>query len=223
MSDQVIRSLIAGNFGTSDLYDAARRLKLEIGLQSVIPVARGRKLIASAYTVRFSPIGQATATGLNFYDVISEAPKGSVLVVQVGADRWICGSNITRFAQLSGLAGIVTDGSVRDIGVVAERDYPIYARGISVVSYAAAFVLDAVGESIICGSAAVVSGDIIVGDDDGVVCLPAANLQDILFEAEDIARLDVKLGSDIEARRPLDELHASRTRWSVRRTVPTNR
>ncbi len=206
-------------YGTAVLYDAARRLQLEVGLRSVMPVARGRRFAAPAVTVRFSPPEQArAASGLNFYDIIAEAPKGSALVVQAGADRWVCGGNITRFAELSGLAGFVTDGCVRDIASVRERDFPIYARGVSVAGYAAALVLAAVGEPVLCGDVAVGSGDVVVGDEDGVVCLPTARLSEIIHEAADIAALDARLGADIEAGRPLAELHASRVRWPLRRS-----
>jgi len=219
MANTVINHVEFGEYSTAILYDAARRLDLEVGLRAVMPVARNLRVVAPAYTVKFAPADQPPKVPLNFYDIIASAPKGHILAVEVGADRWICGANISRFAQLSGMAGMVLDGCVRDIACVRERGYPIFAHGAAVTGCAGALVLSAVGRDIVCGDVTIATGDIIVGDDDGVVCLPAFRLQEILYEAEEIARLDAKLGSDIEARRPLTELQFTRVRWPVRRAA----
>jgi 4-hydroxy-4-methyl-2-oxoglutarate aldolase len=209
-----------GTHNTATLYDAGRRLGLEIALQGVAPMVRNARVTGPAYTVSFAAADQARKSSLNFYDIIASAPKGHILTVQVGADRWAFGANTSRFAELAGMAGIVLDGCVRDIAAVRARDYPIFARGAAVTGYPGALVLNAVGDEIVCGGIAIAPADIIVGDEDGVVSLPRSRLQEILYEAEEIARLDAKLESDIEARRPLPELHATRTQWSVRRAPP---
>ncbi|WP_219214002.1 RraA family protein [Variovorax boronicumulans] len=206
-------------FETSTLHDAARRLGLEVGLDAVMPLAPGMRLQGLAYTVRFGPVDATPSAPLNFYDVIAHAPKGSVLVVQVGMARWVCGANMSRFAQLSGMAGMVLDGCVRDVAAIRTRGYPMFARGVAVRSYADALAMQAVHGGIDCGGIHIESGDVIVGDDDGVVALPASRLEDILYEADQIAMLDRKLAADIEGRRPLPELHATRLQWSVRRTA----
>jgi 4-hydroxy-4-methyl-2-oxoglutarate aldolase len=219
MADTVMNDTVLGDYSTAVLYDAARRLEMEVGLQAVMPVARNLRVAAPAYTVKFAPANQPPQKPLNFYDIIASAPKGHILAIEVGADRWICGANISRFAQLSGMAGMVMDGCVRDIACVRERGYPIFSRGAAVTSYAGALVLAAVGGDVVCGGVTIATGDMIVGDDDGVVSLPRSRLQELLHEAEEIACLDEKLGSDIEARRPLAELNASRMRWPIRRAA----
>ena len=202
---------------TAVLYDAARRLGLCIGLKALAPLTAGRRLFAPVSTVKFAPRHRTTAKGPNLYDVIASVPSGNVLVLEVGVDCWICGANISRFAELSGLAGMVFDGSVRDIADVKPRTFPIFALGTSVRGYAEELALDSVGGAIMCGGVSVSPGDIVAGDDDGVVCLPANKRAEIFFEAEEIAQLDEELGRDIEARRPMGELHATRLRWPVRR------
>ena len=149
--------------------------------------------------------------------MIASVPSGNVLVLEVGMDCWICGANISRFAELSGLAGMVFDGSIRDVADVKPRTFPIFALGTSVRGYAEELALCSVDEAIMCGGVPVSPGDLVAGDDDGVVCLPADQKQEILFEAEEIAQLDEKLGRDIEARRPIRELHETRLQWPVRR------
>lgn len=207
------------SFSTAVLYDAARRLGLEIGLRGVAPVAGGLRLAAPAYTVSFIPAGQRPKPSLNFYDIINTAPKGSVLVFGANVDRWLFGGNVSLFAQLSGVAGMVLDGCLRDIAEVRERRFPLFARGASVSGYSRDRMLSELGGTIVCGEVTVATGDLVVGDDDGVVCLPASRVDDILFQAEDIQELDLKLARDIESRRPLSALHETRLRWSVPRSL----
>jgi 4-hydroxy-4-methyl-2-oxoglutarate aldolase len=217
-------SAIAAAFSshsTATLYDAARRLGLETGLRAVMPLARNARIAAPAYTMRFAPADQRPKNLLNFYDVIAAAPKGHVLTIQVGADRWVCGSNTTRFAELSGMAGMVMDGCIRDIAAMRDRSYPVFGYGAAVTGYPGALVLSETGGDILCGGVNIATGDIIVGDDDGVVSLPASRLEEIHYEAEEIAWLDTKLERDIEARRPLAELHETRVKWPVRRAAPS--
>ena len=96
---------------------------------------------------------------------------------------------------------------MRDVAAIRDRDYPIFATGASVSGYASERMLSSVGQDIVCGGIAVATDDFIVGDDDGVVCLPKARVQEILFEAEEIEHLDLMLEGDIEKGRPLAELH----------------
>lgn len=205
-------------FSTAVLYDAARRLGLEIALRGVSPIAAGLRLAAPAYTVGFTPVGQRPKSGQNFYDIIDAAPKGSALVFGANVDRWLFGGNLSLFAQLSGIAGMVLDGCLRDIAELRERGYPVFARGVSVSGYSRDRMLGELGGTIVCGEVTVATGDVVVGDDDGVVCLPASRIDDILFQAEDILELDLKLARDIESRRPLASLHETRLRWSVPRS-----
>ncbi len=217
MIDASIEDIERTTFSTAVLYDAARRLGLEIGIRGVMPMCRRSRVVGRAYTVKFVPAGQHPKTSLNFYDIVTGAPKSRVLVFGVGVDRWVFGGNLSRFAELQGVQGIVMDGCMRDVAAIRERDYPIFATGASVSGYASERMLSSVGDDIVCGGMAVATDDFIVGDDDGVVCLPKARVREILFEAEEIQQLDLTLEGDIERGLPLAELHKTRLRWSTRR------
>lgn len=217
MANNPTASVELGKYSTATLYDAGRRLGLETALRGVMPMARKARVVGPAFTVKFAPAGQAAKSSLNFYDIIAAAPRGCIVTIEAGMDRWILGANTSRFSELSGMAGLVLDGCVRDIAQIRERDYPVFARGAAVTGYPGALVMSAVGCDIVCGGMPIAVGDIIVGDEDGVVSLPQSRLRDILHEAEEIASLDAKLEGDIEARRPLEELHATRIRWPIRR------
>ncbi|MEZ2298606.1 RraA family protein [Variovorax sp. RCC_210] len=202
---------------TSTLYDAARRLGIDAGLAGVAPLAPGMKVVGPAYTVRFVSKTSGPAGPGSFYDVMAAAPAASVLVVQVGAPRWISGANMSCFAQHSGLAGIVTDGCVRDVAVQRSRSFPIFSKGVSVQGYSELLSLGESNIEIECGGLQVSPNDVVVGDDDGVVVLPRARVAEILYEADEIVQLDHQLAAAIEARMPLRALDALRLQWARRR------
>ncbi|MDB5875065.1 MAG: diguanylate cyclase [Ramlibacter sp.] len=204
-------------YDTSTLYDAARRLGIPTGLAGVVPIRAGMRLAGPAYTVQFVEKGSRPASSYTFYDVMAAAPAGSVLVAQVGIDRWISGANMSRFAQLSGLAGIVMDGCVRDVSVLRGRGYPVFSKGVSVQGYGDFLMLGDSNIEISCGGLSISPNDTVVGDDDGVVVLPRARLEEILYEAEEIVQLDKQLAAGIEARLPLAALDEPRVQWSRRR------
>lgn len=207
----------AGRYATAELYDAARRLGMNVGFRPLSAMSAGARFAGPAYTVKFAPPDGSGAAPLNFYDIIAGAPKGSVLVIQADADVWLLGANTSRFAELTGMVGIVTDGCVRDSDVLRQRGYPIFSKGASPVGYSGLLTMTSAGGTIQCGGVTVSTGDMIVADDDGVVSISASRLEEVLYEAADIVELDKKLGSDIEAGRPLPELHETRLRWSKRR------
>jgi regulator of RNase E activity RraA len=175
------------------------------------------RVAGPAYTVQFVAKGSQTGSSRSFYDVMAAAPAGSVMVVQVGIDCWISGANMSRFAHLAGITGIVMDGCVRDLAVSRSRGYPIFSKGASVQGYGDVLSLDESNIDIQCGGRSVSPGDIVVGDDDGVVILPGARLDEILYEAQEIVQLDKKLAAGIEARLPLSVLDETRMLWSRRR------
>ena len=210
---------IAGvnEYDASTLYDAARRLGLETGLTGVTSIAPGMYVAGPAYTVQFVAKGSQARNSRSFYDVMAAAPAGSVMVVQVGIDRWISGANMSRFACLTGIAGIVMDGCVRDVAVSRSRGYPIFSKGTAIQGYGDFLMLGQTNIDIQCGGLNVSPNDFVVGDDDGVVVLPRAKVDDILYEAQDIMELDKKLAAGIEARLPLATLDETRALWSRRR------
>ena len=107
MTDVSIKDIERTSYSTAVLYDAARRLGLEIGMRDVMPMSRRRRVAGLAYTVKFVPVGQHPKTSLNFYDIVTDAPKSRVLVFGVGVDRWVFGGNLSRFAELQGVHGLI--------------------------------------------------------------------------------------------------------------------
>jgi len=162
---------------TTTLSDAGRELRvMDAGLR---PIARGRKLAGQAVTVR------AHGELMPVVDALEQAVAGDVLVIDGGGDpRALAGELFASEAQRKGLAGIVIDGSCRDTSELRRLELPFYARAC--VPNAAPAGASAAGPpgSVRCGGVGVSPGDVLVGDDDGIVVGTAEQLSAVLDAAE---------------------------------------
>jgi len=119
---------------------------------------------------------------------LAEAEPGDVLVIAAnGRTRAVFGELFATEARRRGLAGIVADGFCRDLRGLRRIGLPVFARGTSprsgtTVSRAAP------GATVACGGVAVSPGDIVFGDDDGLLIAPAERIAAALEAAELIAR-----------------------------------
>jgi len=112
---------------------------------------------------------------------VAESEPGDVLVAATGG---FCGAAVTGdllmgVARNRGVTGLVTDGLVRDLADLEALGLPIYAMGVSPNSPGKRGP-GTVGLPIVCGGVAIASGDLIVGDRDGVVAVPRARLEETL-------------------------------------------
>ena len=83
---------------------------------------------------------------------------------------------------------------------------PVYCKGSGTKPYAEELQLAAVNVPIDIDGCRVVPGDIVVGDDDGIVVIPADRAEEIVYQAEDIADIEIKLAEAVERQASLEEL-----------------
>jgi 4-hydroxy-4-methyl-2-oxoglutarate aldolase len=189
-----------GRIPTAVLSDALGRLgTMGSALKAVSSPAR---LIGVAHTVRCYP-----GDYLTLLKALAEAREGEVLVVDGGgmAEAALLGRLMTLEARRKGVRGFVVDGAVRDVRDLAEVGIPVFARAVTPrVGSAEHLVQTQV--PIICGGAPVQPGDIIHGDDDGVVVFPARRLREVLARAQEIERHEAEAARRLKKGRPLSEL-----------------
>ncbi len=136
------------------------------------PIARAA---GPAFTVTCPP-----GDNLMLHAAIYRAAPGSVLVVEAGdVDYALAGGNVCAVAQRRGLAAIVADGVIRDLAEVRESGFPVFAKGVVPVAGTKAAV-GPLNTPVRCGGVVVHPGDIVVGDDDGVMVVPAALQAEVL-------------------------------------------
>jgi len=124
----------------------------------------------------------------------------------------VVGRRVTGMARNRGAVAVVTDGLARDTPGIRENGVPVFCRGVTPNS-ATATGPGMVGQPIVIGGVAVQSGDIVVGDVDGVVVIPSSRVDEVLIRLEAVrareADLAEKLAAGLGVPRRVTELLAS--------------
>lgn len=168
-----------GNIPVTVLSDAMERQNLMA--RDVRHIAGPPVLVGRALPVSASP-----GDNLSVFQALEVARPGDVLVVSAGADAGrgfaLVGEFVATDAGRRGLAGFVVDGSVRDAGDLHRAGIAIFATGVQGRG-PARVSQGRIGWPVACGGVAVLAGDIVVGDVDGVAVVPAAVAAEVLADA----------------------------------------
>ncbi|MEM7429697.1 MAG: RraA family protein [Pseudomonadota bacterium] len=134
---------------------------------AIKPISFGMRLSGPALTVDVPP-----GDNLAMHLAIAKAAPGDVIVVDYKGhmDVAVTGDIMALAAKTRGVAGFVVDGAVRDAEDIAEMDFPVFARGLSIKG-PSKDAPGTVGEPIRLGGIDVQTGDYIVGDADGIVVI----------------------------------------------------
>jgi len=123
------------------------------------------------------------STDVSDAQTLGFAMHGSIIVAEVDEDTYaVAGGNVCAVAQENGVAGMVIDGAVRDLGEIRDRQFPVYARGLCPKPGKKGSD-GAVEIEIQCGGVTVNTGDLIVADEEGIVVVPAADIESIMQSA----------------------------------------
>jgi 4-hydroxy-4-methyl-2-oxoglutarate aldolase len=157
------------------------------------PIATGKRIVGSAITVEL-PMGD----NLMLYKALDLAQPGDVLVVNTNGNdgKAIWGELMTKSAMALRLGGLVVDGLIRDGNANRLLDFPIFCRGTSPVSVEKNGPGFVNGE-ITCGGVVVRPGDVIVGDDDGVVVVKKENLSAVIENLKKIEQREIDRTKEI--------------------------
>lgn len=142
------------------------------------PIWSGAVVAAPAVPVRCTP-----GDNLAIHAAVAVAAPGHVLAVDVGLtpERGYWGEVLTTAAEARGLAGLVIDGGVRDVGALEAHRFPVFAT-MAALRGAEKRAPGTVGTPVRVGDVVVGHGDWLVGDVDGVVVVPRADLEQVLAD-----------------------------------------
>ena len=169
-------------------------------IQDIAPVAaKGRNMVGPAYTLRYIPARE----DLNKLEVfrnpahpqraaVEACPSGAVLVMDSRKNPRAAsaGSILVSRLMVRGVAGVVTDGGFRDSPDIAKYTMPAYHSRPSAPTNLTLHQAIAINEPIGCGDAPVFPGDVIVGDAEGVIVIPAHLADDIANEAVEMTAFE---------------------------------
>ena len=169
---------------TSCLCDARKTLRtLDSAIRPLVP---GVKMVGRAFTV------PCCDDFLRIVRALHDAEPGDVLIVDgQGGRKALAGELFATEARRKGLAGIVVDGAVRDVAAIRTLAFPVYCRAVTPMAGAVGS-LSSTPVPVSCGGVTVLPGDIVIGDDDGVVVASEAELAEILPLAEEIKRKETE-------------------------------
>ncbi|HVE53001.1 MAG TPA: RraA family protein [Ramlibacter sp.] len=159
------------------------------------PMHKGGDLAGPALTVKCRP-----GDNLMIHKALTMAQPGDVIVVDAGGDltNSLYGELMVATAIRRGVAGVVLNGAVRDSAIIARGDFPVYAAGIS---HRGPYK-DGPGEinvPVAIDGMVVHAGDLVVGDADGLLCVPYEDAEAVLAAVRDKMKAEEKTLADIAA------------------------
>ena len=197
--DPAVRAALSG-ISTATLTTVLLKKGLRnVWMRGTVPIAQGQpRLVGRAFTLRFVPAREDLATPESWSSPIStraaiEAmPEGCIAVVDAMGvtDAGIFGDILCARMKKRGVAGLVTDGVVRDLAGVLGTGLPVWCRGTAAPPSVAGLTFVNWQEPIGCGGVAVFPNDVVVVDQDGAVLIPAALLDEVVALATEQERLE---------------------------------
>lgn len=165
-------------------------------VNSAIHAFNDSSLIGTAFTVK-APVGE----GMLFHLALDMAKEGDVIVVDANGctERGLCGEGMMLLARKRGIKGFVVDGAIRDSGAARNyTDFPVYGRSVQSNAYKAANS-GGINIPVSIGGVVVFPGDIIRGDEDGIVVIRPKDAAEIADKVDAFALKDLE-----KMRRTLD-------------------
>jgi regulator of RNase E activity RraA len=187
-----------------------------VWLRGSRPLRPGQKrVVGAAFTLRFVPAREDLATPESWSSPIStraaiEAmPPGCVAVVDAMGvtDAGIFGDILCERMKVRGVAGLVSDGVVRDMAGVLRTGLPVWCAGVAAPPSVAGLTFVNWQEPIGCGGVAVFPDDVMVADEDGAVVIPKALANEVAETAAEQERLEAWIVGEVQAGSPLPGLY----------------
>ena len=185
---------------STNVSDALDALGIHGSTCGIRPMAeRWTKIVGPAVTMRMTAAGetkQKTHLGMN---AISAAEKGDVIVI---------GGILANAAKVKGISGTVIDGCCRDLNDCMDADYIVYARGTVVCTARGRVMEESTNQMIQFGGVQVRPGDIVMGDNSGVVIIPQEHMEAVLLKAEELWQKEEDMVAEIRSGADILEVDA---------------
>ncbi len=210
MADNEISDKLLARYrkvAVATVYSSVHRLGYEpCFMRGVKAMTPGQHLVGRTKTLRFVPprldIQRETQRGADSpeYQAMGSCGPGDVMVMDAMGRRWASIGGDVKILQLKivGAEGLVTDGAIRDFDAVRDYGFKLFAGGrTGAIGVPDVWPYEA-NVTIQCGGVAVRPGDLVVGDDDGVVVVAKAIAEEVIDWAEEHERVEEHIKGLIE-------------------------
>jgi regulator of RNase E activity RraA/2-keto-4-pentenoate hydratase/2-oxohepta-3-ene-1,7-dioic acid hydratase in catechol pathway len=223
---ELLRAL--GQVSTATLSSQLRKRGFNsVTLDGLHATRPGRKMVGFARTLRYVPFredlfaaygGTLPGGGLNAQKrAVEQVRPGEILVIEARGDptAGTVGDILALRAQVRGAAGIVTDGAIRDSQALHAMDLPVYYGATHPAVLGRRHVPWEVNTAVACAGVTVTPGDIIVGDGDGVIVIPAHLAMEVAQDAAEQERQEEFAAAMVAKGESVDGLYPLGKRWQV--------
>jgi 5-oxopent-3-ene-1,2,5-tricarboxylate decarboxylase/2-hydroxyhepta-2,4-diene-1,7-dioate isomerase len=208
-------AVLLNGVSTATLSSVLRKRGLEhMFIEGVRPARPDLRLLGTAHTLQYLPLREdlfaVRGGGMNAQKrAVEEIGPGQVLVIGARgeAGSGTIGDILALRALRRGATGIVTDGGLRDSPSFAALDLPTYHGPAHAAVLGRRHVPWAVGVAVACGGVLVEPGDVLVGDGEGVVVIPAAIAPAVAAEAAEQERQERFIYQQVSAGAPIEGLY----------------
>jgi 4-hydroxy-4-methyl-2-oxoglutarate aldolase len=192
--------------GTTTVSDALDRLGIVGQCFGIMPLDRSFRLCGRAYTIRTIPV-PAGSKGNSVGEYIDDVPPGEIVVLdnEGKLDATVWGDILTIMAHRRGVSGTVIHGVCRDASRSLELNYPIFSRGNYMRTGKDRVMADGYNVPVSLGEVRVSPGQLLLGDADGIVTVPADREDAVLAASREIDEAEERIRREIEAGSRLDE------------------
>ena len=179
--------------GTATVHEASgKKGAVDYGIK---PIARGVRMCGPAFTVQCHP-----GDNLMLHKALERAQPGDVLVATVGSyyEGGYFGGLMATSAMARKLGGLAIDGCIRDSEELIEMGFPVFCRGFSIKGTSKS-VLGLINHPILFGGVVVNPGDLILGDDDGMVVVAKNDCNAVLEKSGQRVEAEKKKTAQLQA------------------------
>ncbi len=194
----------------------------EIGLRTVcmdrgiVPLTKNKRMAGFARTGKLTRSPATRPYDEKQLDVFmslgTEAEDGDLLVIDMAGatDCSAWGQILTKIGIAKGVRGALVDGTSRDIDDIDKVNFTVFARGRHPGTMRGRLDMESVQKPIECGGVTVNPGDLIFGDGDGIVVIPADKIEEVLTHAEEVVATDDWWSDKLDDGEDPHDLHKER-------------
>lgn len=203
MADQLVDGFKA--LPTACISDALDRLGIAGQCLGIAPLSHRFRLAGRAFTIKYRPVGYVEKG--NVGDYIDDIAPGDIVVLDNDGrlDCTVWGDILTMVASRRGVGGTVINGVCRDVARALEVNYPIYSRGRFMRTGKDRVEVAAMNVPVSLGEVQVRPADILVGDADGVLVVPATAAEKVLETAQSIEEAEQAIEAEAAKGTRLDD------------------